>query len=298
MELQQLRYVIALSQERNFLRAARRANITQPTLSHQVKKLEEEIGSPLFERSSRGVRLTAAGERFVPYARATIDHLEKGLAEVREEAKHISGKIKIAAIPTVGPYLIPDILIRTKKNAPRLSIELYEETTSSLLTSLKAGKIDLGILALPITEAGIVSRSIGREDFFLAVSKQHPFSKKKFVTAKMMKDEKLLMLQEGHCFGDQALDYCRRTREDPQVIFQGSSFTSVMKLASVGEGLTLVPKMAVNDRENPNLVFIPFCSPKPAREVGVIWRITAPLTPAHHLFIDLSARVFERYRSK
>ena len=292
MELHQLRYIVALSQERNFLRAAKRVNITQPTLSHQIKKLENEIGAPLFERSSHGVRLTAAGEKFIPYAVATLDNLEKGLADLQEDSTDISGKITVGAIPTISPYLIPDVLVNLKKKAPRLSLELYEETTSSLLESLKAGKIDLGILSLPISTAGMVSRSIGKEEFFLAASKQHPLSKQKQVTAKIIKEEKLLILQEGHCFADQALEYCKTRRENAQIIFQGSSLTSVMKLASVGEGLTLVPKMAVSESENPNLTFIPFKNPKPSREIGIVWRVTAPLTPSHRLFIDTTANVF------
>ena len=298
MELHQLRYIVALSQERNFLRAAKRANITQPTLSHQIKKLEEEIGSPLFERSSHGVRLTKAGEKFIPYAIATLDNLEKGLTELQEERKDISGKISIGAIPTIGPYLLPNILINLKKKAPRLSLVLYEETTSTLLESLKAGKIDLAVLALPVSDAGIVSRSLGKEDFFLAVSKQHPLAKKKQVTAKILKEERLLILQEGHCFSDQALEYCKHSREDTQIIFQGSSLTSVMKLASAGEGLTLVPKMAVSMQENPNLAFIPFAAPKPNRDIGLIWRITAPLTPAHRFLINAIETVYKEINKK
>ncbi|MCB9800542.1 MAG: hydrogen peroxide-inducible genes activator [Candidatus Omnitrophica bacterium] len=293
MELQQLRYIVALSQERNFLRAAKRVHVTQPTLSHQIKKFEEEIGTPLFERSSHGVRLTSAGDKFIPFAMAAIDMLKTGLTELQDETKDISGKITIGVIPTINPYLMPGCLVKLKKEAPRLSLEIYEETTSILLDSLKAGTLDLGILALPITDTGIVHRSIGKEEFFLAVSRHHPLSKRKQVTSKIIKEEKLLILQEGHCFADQALEYCKRIREDDQIIFQGSSLTSVMKLASVGEGLTLVPRMAANAKENPDLVFIPFTSPKPSREIGIIWRVTAPLTPAHRLLIDIIVKAFD-----
>lgn len=298
MELQQLRYIVALSQERNFLRAAKRAHITQPTLSHQIKKLEQELGTPLFERSSHGVRLTAAGEKFIPYAISTIDNLEKALSELRGSTKDISGKIALGAIPTISPYLIPDIIIRLRKEAPRLSLTLYEETTSLLLDSIKAGKIDIGILSLPITDPGLVCSSIGKEEFFLAVSKKHALAKKKQITASEIKKERLLILQEGHCFADQALEYCRHRREDSQVIFQGSSLSSVLKLASIGEGLTLVPKMAVAVKENPSLAFVPFSSPKPSREIGIVWRITAPLTPAHHFFIDIVANQFKKINEK
>lgn len=298
MELQQLRYIVALSQERNFIRAAKRVHVTQPTLSHQIKKLEDEIGHPLFERSAKGVSLTPAGEKFIPCAVSTLDHLERGLKEIQVEAQGISGKIAIGAIPTISPYLIPDILIKVRKEAPRLSLEFYEETTSILLESVKAGKLDLGILSTPVTDSGIVSRAVGKEEFYLATSKKHPLSKQKHVSLKMIQREKLLILQEGHCFSDQMLDYCKQVREDAQVIFQGSSLTSVMKLASVGEGLTLVPRMAVNDKENPNLAFIPFSSPKPTREIGIVWRVSAPLTPAHRFLMDTITETFHRIHTK
>lgn len=294
MEIHQLRYLVALSQEKNFVRAARRVNITQPTLSQQVKKLEVELETPLFERSAHGVQLTRAGEKFLPYALATLDSLEKGIAEVREESGGLSGKISIGTLPTIGPYLLPDVLILLRKKAPRLRIELYEETTSVFVESLKAGKLDLGVISLPLPDASLVSRRLGREEFFLAASKEHPVSKRKEVTAKILKDEKLLILQEGHCFSDQALEFCQRLRNDAQIIFQGSSLTSVMKLAAVGEGLTLVPHMAASVRENPSLAFIPFSPPKPSREIGLVWRISAPLTRGHHLFMETVETVFNR----
>lgn len=298
MEIQQLRYIVALSQERNFIRAARRVSVTQPTLSHQIKKLEDEMGTPLFERSSQGVRLTGAGEKFIPFAIAALDSLQKGLAELQKETGEISGKITVGAIPTINPYLMPGALIRIKKEAPQLAIELHEETTSVLLESLKTGKIDIGILALPITDPGIVSRSLGREEFLLAVAKNHAFAERKQVTSKITREEKLLILQEGHCFADQALEYCSRLREDSQITFQGSSLTSVMKLAAAEEGLTLVPKMAANPRENPDLAFIPFNSPKPSREIGIIWRITAPLTPAHHFLMNVISDAFSAFKMR
>ncbi len=298
MELQQLRYIVALYQERNFLRASKRVNITQPTLSHQIKKLEDEIGSPLFERTSHGVRLTRSGEKFIPFAIATLDTLKKGLAQVQDETKDISGKIAVGVIPTINSYLMPDILIRIKKAAPRLSLELYEETTSILLESIKVGKIDLGILSLPINASGLVSRGLGREEFLLAVSKNHALSKRKWITPQVLGDEKLLILQEGHCFAEQALEYCKRLRHDSQVTFQGSSLTSVMKLAAIGEGSTLVPKMAANNRENPDLTFVPFSTPKPSREIGVVWRITSALTPIHQLLMTIVGEAFDPHRLK
>jgi len=293
MELQQLKYMVALSQEHHFSRAARRANVTQPTLSQQLKKMENELGIPLFERSSRGVKLTPAGERFLPYALATLDSLEKGVAALQEESGKIAGRIKIGAIPTIAPYLMPQILVALRRRALHLAIDVYEETTSLLLESLKAGKIDVGILSLPIEDPTLISKSLGKEEFFLAVGREHPLGKKKWVVPKDIKNEKLLILQEGHCFSEQALEYCKRLRQDTEIVFQGSSLVSVMKLAAAGEGITFVPKMAVDRKENPSLIFIPFVRPKPSREVGIVWRISAPITNAHRYLMEITERIFK-----
>lgn len=280
MDLQQLRYIVALNEERNFLKAAKKTNVTQPTLSQQVKKLEEELGSPLFERSNQYVQLTDAGRKFLPHAVSILDTLEKGIALVRNDQDEIRGTVKLAAIPTVAPYVLPSAILLLKKKAPLLKLELHEETTSVLLSHLKDGALDLGLLALPVDVPGIVVREVGREDFWLAVGRRHPLAKKKKIGIADIRAEKLLILQEGHCFGDQFLEYCRKSREDEQIIFQGSSLASVLKLAAAGDGITLVPKMAVEPRSYPDLVFLPVSEPRPSRGLALVWRVSAPMTRA------------------
>ena len=287
MDLQQLRYIVALAQERHFHRAASKMHVTQPTLSQQVKKLEEELGAPLFERSAQGVRLTQEGEKFIPYAIATLDKLALGISELQEKTGATIGKIRIAAIPTIAPYLLPTLISAVKKKAPKLRLEVSELTTSILVEHLKEDKIDLGVLSLPIPDTSIVSRSLGYEKFYLAVSKQHRLAKKKSISAKELEKEQLLILQEGHCFSDQALEYCERNRNDEQVIFQGSSLSSVMRLAETGEGVTLVPELALDTRAYPNLRFLPFSRPQPRRELGIIWRISAPLSRPHKFVMEI-----------
>lgn len=238
------------------------------------------MGTPLFERSNKRVRLTSAGERFLPYAVAVLDTLKKGLSEVQQEAEQLTGVLRIAAIPTIGPYILPGILKELRTKAPKLTLELYEETTSVLLEHLREGRIDVGILALPVSAPGVIGRAIGKEPLLLCCSKQHPWASRKSLSLKELKSEKLLILQEGHCFSVQTLEYCKRSREDAQVIFQGSSLTSVMRLAAAGQGVTLVPSIAVDPRANPDLRFIPFADTKPQREIGLVWRISSPLTRA------------------
>jgi len=292
MDLQQLRYVIALSQELNFVKAAGRVHVTQPTLSQQLKKLENELGVLLFERAAKGVRLTDAGRRFLPYAVQVMDHLEMGIQEIQQESGQIAGRIRFAAIPTIGPYVLPAIIPVLRKEAPKLILEIYDKTTSDLLEALRTGQIDLGLLSLPIDDAGLATRLIGEEEFFLAISKTHVLAKKRSVSLKELNDEKLLILQEGHCFGNQALEFCKRSREDVQVIFEGSSLTSVMRLAAAGEGVTFVPKMAAESTPQTGLSFIPFSKPRPSRPIAFVWRISSPLTPAHRFLMGKIEKIY------
>lgn len=291
MDLQQLRYMVALSQELNFVRAAKKSHVTQPTLSQQIKKLEDSLGARLFERSSKQVRLTAAGEKFLPSAEAVLAALEKGIQDLREDSGEILGEIRISAIPTLGPYVLPEIITQLRRKAPKLKLHIYEETTSVLIESLKSGKTDLGLLALPVDAEGIAAKVTAREKFYLAVSKKHELAGRPEVTARDLRGEDLLILQEGHCFGAQALEFCKRQRTDDRVVFQGSSLTSVLQLAAAGEGITLVPDLVRASAVPPGLKFLPFKKPYPSREIGLVWRMTAPLTRAHRAVIETSEQV-------
>lgn len=287
MNLQQLRYVTLLAQERHFHRAAVLANVTQPTLSQQIKKLEQELGTPLFERSPRGVRLTPAGERFTPRARAILDQANEAVGDLKKAKGVIGGTVSIGVIPTICPYFMPPIIKRLRKEVPSLQLKLYEETTSVLMEHLKSGKLELGLLALPVKDRGIASLSILKETFLLAVSKTHRLAKRSTVSVNDISRERLLILQEGHCFRSQSLEFCKKADKDPQVIFQGSSLTSVMRLVASGEGVTLVPKMAAESSLHPSLRFIRFRAPEPSRELGLLWRLSAPLSAAHDKLIEI-----------
>ena len=291
MDIHQLHYMVALSQELHFQRAAQKAHVTQPTLSQGIKNLEGELGTSLFERSSHKVRITPDGERFLAHAVAALDHLQKGILEVQKNVADLEGNVRLGVIPTICPYLLPKVILRLKKDAPRLTLELYEETTSVLLDFLKSGKIDLGLLALPVKDRAVVEKGLASEPFYLAVAVQHRLAKKRKVTRKDLIGEKLLVLQEGHCFREQALDFCKAKGEDTHVIFQGSSLTSVLELATSGEGVTFVPAMAVHPAHHADLVYLPFSPVVPTREIGVIWRLTAPLSPTQRFLIDILRQV-------
>jgi len=294
MDIPQLRYVVALSQELHFLRAAKRAHVSQPSLSQALKKLEVELGVPLFERSPKGVQPTAEGKKFLPFAIAALDNLQTATRELQELRREIMGTLRIGVIPTICPYLMPEVIRDLKRSAPKLVLELSEETTSVLLSQIKDGTLDLGILALPVAEKGLAERVFYREPLYLAVSKNHPLATRKTVTSKDITAQKVLVLKEGHCFGRQMLDFCNISRETDQVIFQGSSLTSVIRLAALGEGITLVPKMASLIESAPGIRFIPFSSKQPFREIGVTWRLTAPLNRAAHFLIETVEKILKQ----
>ncbi len=296
MEIQQLRYFVALSKERHFLRAAEKTNVSQPTLSQQIKKLEDELGGPLFERSPRNLRLTPAGEKFLPYAMEVLQTLERGVSDLKQDSTEIAGKVRLAAIPTICAYLMPQVITRLKAEAPKLTLELYEETTSMLLAHLKEGGIDLGLLSPPVDEKGFSVLSLGKEKFYLAVSKKHPLANQSSVDPKRLAKERLLVLQEGHCFGGQSLEYCKMAVKNPQVIFKGSSLLSVMRLAASGDGVTFVPEMALQSGPDKNLRFIPFSAPEPTREIGIAWRVSSPLSRAQNFLIKLIGEALNKRR--
>ncbi len=286
MDLQQLRYVAALARELHFVRAARKMHVTQPTLSQQIKKLEDELGAKLFERSSKQVRLTPPGEKFLGAALSVLETLDKGIQALHDDSGELLGEVRLSAIPTLGPYVLPEIITRVRKKAPKMKLQIYEETTPVLLESLKAGRMDVGLLALPVDAEGLVSKTVGREPFFLAVPKNHALGNQKEVSLKDLKNEDLLILQEGHCFGAQTLEFCKRTRTDDRVVFQGSSLLSVLGLTAAGEGVTLVPQMACSGSVSFGLKYLPFKKPSPGRDLGLVWRVTAPLTRTLRFVIE------------
>ncbi len=288
MEIHQLKYFIALTQELNFQRAARRAHISQPSLSHAISKLEKQLGHALFERSPRQVRLTAAGEKLLPHALAILDCLRQSIEAMGEDTGEISGRLRISAIPTIGPYLLPVIIREFRKRAPKVVLEIHEQTTSLLTEDLRAGKLDAGIISLPVKLTGLASRVLASEEFYLAVSPRHPLAKKKRVSREDILTENLLILQEGHCFAAQALAFCKRSRRHERVIFEGGSLNSVLKLVAAGEGITFAPRMAAE--KSPNLRYIRFESPEPTRDLGVVWRLTAPVSRAQALFTDITEK--------
>ncbi len=273
IELTPIRSFVMLSQLLNFGKAAKVLGITQPSLSQQLKKLEMQLKAPLFERSSHFVRLTAAGVAFLPKARKVLESYEEALQTVGRDKDQLTGVVRLAFIPTIGPYLLPKLIKVLRHKAPAIKLELYELTTTLLIEQLKQGAFDLGVLALPTVDQGLVSASLGTEEFVLAVSKSHPLAAKRQVRLPDLTKEDVFMLKEGHCFREQALEFCAQHNTNLKVTFEGSSLVSVMNLVSANLGITLAPQMATHNAPK-DLRFVSFVAPKPQREIGLIWRMS------------------------
>lgn len=291
MELHQLRYALAVHREKHFGRAAQSVPISQPTLSQQIHKLERELGVPLFERSPHGVRTTPAGERFMATAAAGLETLDRAAMDAKEGVDALAGTVRLGAIPTTAPYVLPELATALRKIAPRVVLEFHELTTALLTEAVKTGRVDIGLLALPVGEPGFETRPLGVDPFYLAVAARHPLAKKKKLRLSDIASEPLLILQEGHCFRNQSLAFCKMAGRDPRVVFEGSGLESVMGLAATGAGITFVPRLAVRAADRPRLAFIPFEPPAPSRTLGALWRSTMTPTRAQRLVIDLMGKV-------
>ena len=282
MNLRDLRYLVALADERHFGRAAERCFVSQPTLSAQVRKLEEYLGVPLVERQPRRVTLTSAGEKIVERARRLLLEADSIVELAKTDRDPLSGAIKLALIPTVGPYLLPHVARRLRKDLPRLKLMLYEFQTAPLLEKLRAGEIDMGILALPVPLDGLEAEALYDEPFTLAVPSGHRLADHERVKVDDLKGETLLLLEDGHCLRDQALEVCSRIRVHEEQDYRATSLETLRQMVAAGHGVTLLPQLAA---ESPvgggrGLRAKPFARPAPSRTIGAVWRKSTTRAPA------------------
>jgi LysR family transcriptional regulator, hydrogen peroxide-inducible genes activator len=282
LKLKDLRYLVALADERHFGRAAQRSFVSQPTLSAQLKKLEGYLGVQLIERQPNRVTLTEAGEQIVARARRILEASDEVLALARTHRDPLAGKLRMALLPTIGPYLLPRVAREIHKALPRLELQLYEYQTGPMLEKLATGQIDLGILALPVDMEGLEARQLYVEPFVLAVPAQHRLAKLKSVKVEDLKNETLLLLEDGHCLRDQALEVCSRVGVQEKQDFRATSLETLRQMVATGAGVTLLPELASrNDYGvSRDLTLRPFTEPKPMRYIGAIWRKTTARRPA------------------
>ncbi|GAB0114695.1 DNA-binding transcriptional regulator OxyR [Acidisoma sp. C75] len=281
MNLRDLQYLVALAEHRSFRRAAEACFVSQPTLSTQIRKLEEELGVELIERSPRKLLLTPAGQDAARRARTILAEV----AAIRESARRLSapevGAVRLGVFPTLGPYLLPHLIPQMRARFPKLDLFLTEDKTDALLTRLREGKLDAAILALPVNEPQMQEEQLFDEPFLLAVPAGHPLARRRHLALADLAEQQLLLLEDGHCLRDQALAVCQLSGSRETAEFRATSLETLRQMVMAGNGITLMPKLAVQGlmAQPAQMRLIPFEAPCPSRRIGLVWRRSSPLGP-------------------
>src|SRR5580698_11606317 len=281
----QLQYVVAVAETLGFHKAAERCHVSQPTLSAQVKQLEDVLGVRLFERDRRRVLLTAAGAVVVARARRVLVELDDMIAAAKQLIEPCSGTFRIGVIPTIAPYLLPDVVPAVRARYPKLQLVFREEKTDAVVADLREGRLDAGLLALEADIGEWASGHIADDPFVVALPEGHRLARKKRVAASDLDDENVLLLDEGHCFRAQALTICNRAGAKESEL-RATSLSTLAQMVSSGSGITLLPQIAVGvENRRGQLEVRPFTSPAPHRTIALIWR---PHSPFAETFRDLT----------
>lgn len=276
LTLKQLRYFEALARHGHFGRAAEASAISQPALSMQIREMEERLGTPLFDRGARLVRLTPFGQEVAGRARDILRLTEELEDLSRITRDQMAGRLRLGVIPTVAPYLLPQVIGELTRAYPALQLQLRETITPRLVQELGEGRLDCAIVALPVSEPALVEVPLFAENFVLVrplVEAGLPVPSRE-----SLREMRLLLLEEGHCFRDQALAFCALRAVEPRELMDGSSLTTLVQMVGAGIGVTLIPDMAVavETRLAPVAVQA-FPAPGPSRQIGMVWRRSSPL---------------------
>ncbi|SCW87782.1 LysR family transcriptional regulator, hydrogen peroxide-inducible genes activator [Rhizobium mongolense subsp. loessense] len=276
LTLKQLRYFEALARQGHFGRAADVCAISQPALSMQIKELEETLGTELFERGARQVRLTSFGEAFALRVRDILRSVDELADLARASQDQLVGRLRIGVIPTVAPYLLPAIIGNLTRINDGLEIHVRETLTSKLVHELAEGRLDTAIVALPVSEPSLTEVALFSEKFVLVRPSED--EGKPVPNREALREMRLLLLEEGHCFRDQALSFCNVHSALPRELLDGSSLSTLVQMVSAGIGVTLIPEMAVGvETRSASVSVAHFQSVQPSRTIGMIWRKTSPL---------------------
>ncbi len=282
MTLTELRYIVALARERHFGRAAKKCFVSQPTLSVAIKKLEEELGVTLFERHPSDVTVTPLGIRIVGQAQRVLEETA-AIRHIAAQGKdQLATPLRVGAIYTVGPYLLPQLIPLMHKRAPQMPLLLRENYTAKLAEVLRNGDLDVAILSLPFAETGICTQAVYDEPFRVVMPSSHAWSNKSRITAAQLCNETLLLLGAGNCFRDQVLQTCPRMQRadasNMQQALEGSSLETIRHMVASGVGLTVLPSTAAESKSaaSPLLAVKPFAAPQPCRRIALAWRASFP----------------------
>jgi LysR family hydrogen peroxide-inducible transcriptional activator len=269
MEIHQLRYFCAVARIGNFTRAAQQERVAQPSLSQQIRKMEDELGARLFDRLGRKVRLTPFGQKFLPRAQTILRELGEAASEIRDMTAVETGTISLGSIPTIAPYFLPSRLGSFVAKHPRVQLRVVEEITPLLLSQLQEGRIDVALAALPVAGPEFATREILSEPFYLAIPEAHRLARAKSIALKHIEADPFLLLKEGHCFRESVVAACQRSRLKLNVVFETGQFATILGMVSAGMGISVVPEMAIEAASGCR--FVPLVDEGAVRRIGLIW---------------------------
>jgi len=273
MTLNELRYAVAVAQERNFRRAAECCFISQPALSIAIQKLEDELGIQIFERSKTEIAVTNIGNLVIEQAQRVLEEADKVKVLARSGNNPLVGPIRLGVIFTVGPYLLPKIIPTLRKLAPEMPLNIEEGLTANIEQQLRNGHLDAAILALPFDVPGIITTPLYDEVFKVVVSSSHPWAQMKSLRSSVLAKEKVLLLDSGHCFSNQVTEFCPELSRHSHDTVQGNSLETIRNMVASGLGVTVMPACATNPYPGDKLLqVVPFASPEPSRRIAIVWR--------------------------
>lgn len=286
MNIRDLKYFLAVAELGHFGQAAEQCNVSQPTLSGQIKKLEETLGVVLFERTNRRVMLTEVGSQIATYARRISMEVD-AIQDIAESASDpLAGKFRLGAFPTLATYVFPNMVPKVKKAMPNLRLILIEEKTAHLIEKLRYGDIDAALLALPIHDEYLLSHKLFDDEFFLAVPTGHELYDYDLINQKTLIKHQLLLLEEGHCLRDQSLEVCQLHGIAEEQDFKATGLETLRQMVKAGTGITFMPNVAIRENEE-GIRYIPFKSPAPSRTIGLVWRKTSTRTEVMDKIINI-----------
>ena len=290
MNLRDLKYLVALADHKHFGRAAAACYVSQPTLSTQIKKLEDELGVPLVERAPRKVMLTPAGRDAAERARRIVAEVEQMKEAARRSQDPEAGTVRLGMFPTLGPYLLPHVVPRIRARFPHLELLLVEEKSDVLLSRLREGKLDAGLLALPVADDQLHTEFLFEEPFVLAVPESHPLAQRGSLTLAELSHQQLLLLEDGHCLREQALDVCRLSGANEKSEFRATSLEALRQMVAADVGITLLPTLAVKPpvARSSNIHLLGFSDSHPSRRIAMVWRKSSAMSG----FLQVFAQVF------
>ncbi|MCX2919226.1 DNA-binding transcriptional regulator OxyR [Stenotrophomonas rhizophila] len=281
MNLRDLKYLVALADHRHFGKAAAACFVSQPTLSTQIRKLEDELGLPLVERAPRKVMLTPAGVEAAARARTIVAEVEQMKEAARRSRDPEAGTVRLGIFPTLGPYLLPHVIPNIRERFPQLELLLVEEKSDELLTRLREGKLDAALLALPLDDDQLHAEFLFEEPFLLAVSQQHPLARRQHLDVQELSSQKLLLLEDGHCLRDQALAVCRLFGANEKSEFRATSLETLRQMVAADVGITLLPTLSVKPPvpRSDNIRLLDFSGDdRPSRRIAMAWRRSSAMT--------------------